>query len=153
MKYLSVLAFVAMFTLTSCTGMGVQQGRKGQVGAVGGGAAGAIIGQAIGHNTEATLIGLAIGTMLGYIVGNEMDKYDRQELNRVYERGVSNQPSTWVNPDNKNQYTVTPQPAYTNQRTNQPCRKAKIDAVIDGQRKNIYSTACRDAYGHWQLQP
>ncbi len=153
MKYVSIFTLVALFALTSCTGVGVQQGKKGQVGAVGGAAAGAIIGQAIGHDTQSTLIGTAIGTMIGYIVGNEMDKYDRQELNHVYERGVSNRPSSWVNPDTGNQYSVTPQPAYTDPATRRICRKAKIDAVIDGQRKNTYSTACRDANGHWQLQP
>jgi surface antigen len=153
MKHLSILTIIILFALTSCTGMGVQQGKKGQVGGIGGAAAGAIIGQAIGHNTEATLIGTAIGGMLGYIIGNEMDKYDRQELNHVYERGVSNRPSSWVNPDTGNQYSITPQPAYSSPTTNQVCRKAEIDAVIDGKRKKTYSTACRDEYGRWQLRP
>ncbi len=153
MKYLSIVIFVALFALTSCTGMGVQQGKKGQVGAVGGAAAGAILGQAIGHDTQSTLIGTAIGTMLGYIVGNEIDKYDLQELNHVYEHGISNRHSSWVNPDTGNQYSVTPQPAYTNPNTHQVCRRAKIDAVIDGRHKDTYSTACRDEYGHWQLRP
>ena len=153
MKYVSIFSLVALLALTSCTNMGVQKGKKGQVGGVGGAAAGAIIGQAIGHNTEATLLGAAIGGLLGYIVGNEMDKYDLQELNHVYERGVSNRPSSWVNPDTGNQYSVTPQPAYTDPASHRVCRRAKIDAVIDGQRKDTYSTACRDAYGHWQLQP
>ena len=39
-------------------------------------ASGALIGQAIGRNTEAVLIGTAIGGVAGYIVGNEMDKHD-----------------------------------------------------------------------------
>jgi len=125
---------------------------KAQTGAVGGAAGGALIGQMIGHNTEATLIGAAVGTMLGYIVGNEMDKYDRQQLNHVYERGVSNRTSSWVNPDNGNQYNVTPQPAYTNPTTNRVCRKAEINAVIDGKMDKAYTTACRDDNGHWQLQ-
>jgi surface antigen len=152
-KYISFLAALSILTLSSCTGMGVQEGKKGQVGGVGGAAAGAIIGQAIGHDTEATLLGAAIGGLLGYIVGNEMDKYDLRELNHVYERGASNRPSSWVNPDTGNQYSVTPQPAYSNPSTHQPCRKAEIDAIIDGQHKKTYSTACRDEYGRWQLRP
>ena len=135
------------FFLSSCANTGMN---KGQQGAIGGAAGGALIGQAIGHNTEATLIGMAVGTMLGYIVGNEMDKYDRKQLNHVYERGVSNTPSSWVNPDSGNQYRVTPQPAYNS--NNQPCRKAEIEAIIDGKKETTYSTACRDEYGHWQLQ-
>lgn len=147
MKQISIAAvlLLTLLALTSCA-------NKAQTGAVGGAAAGAIIGQAIGHNTGGTLIGAAVGTMLGYIVGNEMDKYDRQQLNHVYERGTSSQPSSWVNPDTGNQYMVTPQPAYQNPSTQRVCRRAEINAVIDGRQEKTYSTACRDEYGQWELQ-
>ena len=145
MKYLSVLALLFLLLLSSCA-------NKAQTGAAGGAAAGALIGQAIGHNTGGTLIGAAVGTMLGYIVGNEMDKYDRQQLNHMYERGVSNQRSSWVNPDTGNQYTVTPQPAYQEPSSRKVCRRAEIEAVIDGRPERTYSTACRNDYGQWELQ-
>ena len=77
MKHLSVLALLSLLLLSSCA-------TKGQTGAVGGAAAGALVGQAIGHNTGATLIGAAVGGLLGYIVGNEMDKYDREQHNHAY---------------------------------------------------------------------
>jgi surface antigen len=145
MKYVSVLALLSLLLLASCA-------NRGQTGAVGGAAAGALIGQAIGHNTEGTLIGAAVGTMLGYIVGSEMDKYDRQQLDHMYERGVSNQRSTWVNPDTGNQYTVTPQPAYQEPSSRRVCRRAEIEAIIDGRPERTYSTACRNEYGQWELQ-
>lgn len=145
MKYLSVLALLSLLLLSSCA-------TKGQTGAVGGAAAGALVGQAIGHNAGATLIGAAVGGMLGYIVGNEMDKYDRDQLNYAYERGASNQRSAWVNPDSGNQYVITPEPAYENPHNQQVCRRAEIEAVIDGRPQRTYSTACRDQYGTWQLQ-
>ena len=67
-KVSAVLVMLAMmFSLASCAG----EYNRGQSGAVIGGAGGAVIGQAIGRSTEATLIGLAVGTMLGYIVGCE----------------------------------------------------------------------------------
>jgi surface antigen len=146
---------VLMLLLSSCAGtsgdpFAVKSGHKGQVGAIGGAAGGALLGQAIGHSTEATLIGVAIGTMLGYMVGSEMDKYDAQRLNYVYERGVSGQTSTWINPD-KGQRMVIPQPAY-NGPQGRPCRKAEISAIIDGRTQSTYTTACRDPYGSWQLQ-
>ena len=148
MKHLSIVILViASLFLVSCADM-----NKAQKGAVGGAAGGALIGQIIGHNTEATLIGAAVGTMLGYIVGNEMDKYDREQLNHVYDRGVSGSTSRWVNPDTGNQYQVTPQPAYTGP-SNAVCRKAELQAIIDGKQETTYSTACRDEYGHWVLQP
>lgn len=146
-KITAICAVVVLLALTACSGV-----NKSQIGAGGGAAAGAIIGQAIGHDTESTLIGAAIGTMLGYIVGNEMDKYDREQLNHVYERGMSNQTSAWINPDTGNQYRVTPKPAYTDPRTHRICRDAEIDAVIEGKRQKTYTRACRDEYGHWQIQ-
>lgn len=45
-----------------------------QTGAVIGGLAGAGIGQLAGGHTEATLIGAAVGTGAGYMIGNESDK-------------------------------------------------------------------------------
>jgi surface antigen len=149
MKYNLFIPVILSLTLllSSCAGP-----NKAGMGAAGGAAGGALIGQAIGHNTEATLIGAAIGSMLGYMLGNEMDKYDREQLNHVYERGVSGQSNSWHNPDTGNQYRVTPQPAYSNPVTNRPCRQAKIKAVIDGKTQTTYTTACRDNNGNWQLQ-
>ena len=142
------LLLALTFLLSSCAG----GPNKAGMGAAGGAAGGALLGQAIGHNTEATLIGAVAGGLLGYIIGKEMDKYDREELNHVYERGVSGQTSTWRNPDNNNTYRVTPQPAYTSGSGNQPCRKAEIQSMIDGKQETVYTTACRDNNGHWQLQ-
>ena len=140
--------FIALsFLLSSCA----NGPNKAGMGAAGGAAGGALLGQAIGHNTEATLIGAVAGGLLGYIIGNEMDKYDREQLNHVYERGVSGQANSWRNPDNGNTYQVTPQPAYSNS-SNGPCRKAEIQSIIDGKQETVYTTACRDNNGHWQLQ-
>jgi len=145
MKHLIVIALLFLPLLSSCS-------TKGQTGALGGAAGGALIGQAIGHSTGATLIGAAVGAGLGYIVGNEMDKYDRSRLNNVYESGASNQQSSWVNPDSGNEYAITPQPAYQNPNTNQICRQAEINAIIDGKPQRTYSAACRNSYGDWELQ-
>ncbi len=64
----AMLALMLIFTMTGCASMGAN-------GAMGGGAIGALAGQIIGQNTEATLIGWGVGTGLGYIFGNEWDKY------------------------------------------------------------------------------
>jgi len=141
-----IIAFLSLFLLSSC-----MMANKGQMGAAGGAAGGALLGQAIGNDTESTLLGAAIGGMLGYVLGNEMDKYDRQMLNRAYESTPSGQASTWVNPDHGNQYTVTPQQGYAGP-NNQQCRKAEILAVIDGRTETTHTTACRDMNGQWQLQ-
>jgi surface antigen len=142
--FLSILLLSTIFNSSCAT-----QGQSGAgIGAVGG----ALAGQAIGHSTEATLIGAAVGTLLGYVVGNEMDKYDREQLNHSYERGVSGQTNSWRNPDTGNTYEVKPQPAYSDTKSRRTCRQAEIIAVIDGKTERTYSTACRDENGHWQLQ-
>ncbi|UCC31107.1 MAG: glycine zipper 2TM domain-containing protein [Phycisphaerales bacterium] len=53
---------------------------KGRTGAAVGGGLGAIIGQAVGRDTEATLIGAAVGGGVGYIIGNEADKKEAEKL-------------------------------------------------------------------------
>lgn len=144
---LGVAGMILLLT-TSCADSTLT---KGSQGALGGAAGGAVIGQAVGRNTEATLIGAAVGTMLGYIVGNEMDKFDKRQLNYAYERGPSGQPVSWVNPDSGNSYQVVPQPAYTGG-SNRVCRQAEIMATIDGRPETTYSTACRNNQGQWVLQ-
>jgi surface antigen len=140
------MALLASFLLSSC-----MMANKGQTGAAGGAALGALGGQAIGNNTESTLLGAAIGGVLGYIIGNEMDKYDRQMLNRAYESTPVGETTSWVNPDHGYQYQVTPKKTYQGP-NNQPCREAEIIAFIDGRRESTYTTACRDMNGRWQLQ-
>ena len=145
-KYVSSAVLMVCLLMTSCA----VQSNRAQSGAVMGAAGGAIVGQAIGHNHQATLLGALAGTMIGYMVGNEMDKYDREQLNHVYERGVSGQPNSWVNPDTGSSYSVVPQPAVNTGAG--PCRQANITAVIDGRTENTVSKACRDANGQWVLQ-
>ncbi len=149
-RYIMVL-FVFLFPTLNACGPGTGSALPGA--GIGAGA-GALIGQAIGHNTEATLIGAVVGMTLGYIVGNEMDKYDQQQMFQTIDQNKSGVPASWENPDSGNQYMVTPQPAYTP--AGQPdvvCRKAEILATIDGKTEKTYTTACRDAQsGEWTLQ-
>lgn len=68
---LILLAFSLFFT--ACAP--VQQDRYNtQRGAAIGAGLGAILGQAIGKNTEGTLLGMAAGTVLGALVGNATDQ-------------------------------------------------------------------------------
>lgn len=95
-----------------------------QKGAAIGAGAGALIGQAIGRNTEGTLIGLAAGTVLGALVGNAMDQdyaaardaayYDKRVV--YYDRSGG---------------AVEAIPSGVNQQTN--CRKVTKRTWKDGQ--------------------
>jgi len=147
MKSIMITICLMALLLTGCAN---SQMNYGQQGALGGAGIGALVGQAIGQNTEATLIGAGVGMMLGYIVGNEMDKNDRRNLNQTYETVQTGYSSQWKNPDTGNQYKVTP--TQTFQQNSQDCRKAEIQAVIDGRQETTYTTACRNNRGEWELQ-
>lgn len=138
---IAIISFA--FTLTSCVA------NKAQMGAVGGAGLGAIVGQAIGRDTKSTLIGAALGGTLGYIVGNEMDKYDREQLRNVFETSVSEQPVAWVNPNSRKEFRVTPHSAFQGQ-NNQPCRRAEVEVIKNRSTESI--TGCRDTGGNWVIQ-
>ncbi len=147
MKNLIMMLSAATLLMLSVSGCLTTKAEKG---GLGGAAAGAVAGQAIGRNTEATLLGAAIGGMLGYVVGNEMDKADRQKVAHTYETVPDGQTNTWVNPNTQTRYQVTPQDTY--QRGGRPCREAVILATIDGRPEKVHQTACRDSQGKWIVQ-
>ena len=75
---LSIIVVLAAM-LTACAGATKQEKGTG-IGAAAGAGVGAILGQAIGHNTQSTLVGAGIGAVLGGVAGNQIGAYmDRQE--------------------------------------------------------------------------
>lgn len=76
-RWTAIIGSAAM--LTACAGANKQQTGTG-VGAAAGAGIGAILGQAIGHNTTSTLVGAGIGALIGGIAGNQIGAYmDSQE--------------------------------------------------------------------------
>ncbi|MEO5364055.1 MAG: glycine zipper domain-containing protein [Magnetococcus sp. DMHC-8] len=139
------LLLVATPLLSGC-GTKAQSGAG--IGALGGGLVGSLVGSS--HNRgQNALIGAAIGGLVGYAVGNEMDKHDKQKLNHALETMPSRQTSSWVNPDTRVEYAVTPQPAY--QSEGRQCRQAEIASIIDGRRETVLKTACRRPDGQWEI--
>jgi outer membrane protein OmpA-like peptidoglycan-associated protein len=78
MKKITVIIVLAAF-LFGCAGA-THQESKAKTGVLIGSAGGAALGQAIGKNTESTLIGAGIGAVLGGLAGHQIGSYmDRQE--------------------------------------------------------------------------
>jgi len=72
-KSLLILLVAGLFT-TGCVSTGSQTGDGALIGA----GAGALLGQAIGGNTGATLAGAAIGAGAGALIGNNEEKKNRR---------------------------------------------------------------------------
>lgn len=75
-----------------------------QTGGLIGAGTGAIAGQAIGHSTEATLLGTAIGGGAGYVIG---DQRDRKKMESKTESAIQEATTFYVNITNSNG-SVTP---------------------------------------------
>jgi outer membrane protein OmpA-like peptidoglycan-associated protein len=75
----SLICLTVVILLSGCA-MNTRQQKGTGTGAAVGAGVGAILGQAIGGDTESTLIGAGIGAVLGGIAGNQIGAYmDRQE--------------------------------------------------------------------------
>ena len=144
-----------MLVLLISTGLAVSGcSTMAEKGAGIGALAGAAIGSQFGpadNRAQSALIGAAIGAIIGASIGDEMDRRDLEQLSQVYESGRSRATTSWVNPDTGSQYSVTPQPAYTN-KVDRPCREARIEAIINGKPETVVTTACRAPDGIWELQ-
>ncbi len=112
----------------------------------------AINSRAVGHDLEVSLRGDAAKSPLFLLVKKEMDRYDREQVNHVFERGLSGRTSSWTNPDRGNQYRITPLPALQTIGKS-VCRKAKMEAMLNGndQLETINTKACRANNGQWRI--
>jgi surface antigen len=145
-RLLSVL--LAAIFLTSAVGCE----NRAQQGSVFGALAGAAIGGQLGPSSQSVtnaLIGAGIGLALGYIVGNEWDKNDQQQLNNTLEYTPSGQTVEWRNPDTGREYRATPSPAYA--KDDRIYRDVDLIADVDGKEERVKARAYRDNNGQWVL--
>lgn len=133
---------------------GCETTTHGQEGEVIGGVIGGVLGAQVGEGsgrTAAIIIGAIAGAMIGRHVGESMDETDRIRTARVFNDSRTGEPGTWVNPDNGNQYTVTPTRTY--EKSTGPCREFQLDATVGGKaNEEVYGTACLQADGSWLVE-
>ena len=123
---------------------------KQEVGTIIGAGSGALIGSQIGGGKgqlAAVAIGTLVGSYLGGRIGADMDELDRYRTQSTLESTPTGQSVAWQNPDNYNQYKVTPTRTYES--TSGPCRDYTTEAVIEGRPEIIHGTACRQNNGRW----
>ena len=139
----TVLLFALLFLLTACA-------NKAQQGAAAGATTGALIGAlTAGNKVQGAAIGAGAGLLLGYIIGNEMDKMDREQISNTLETTPSGQTTTWRNPDTGYYYQATPQPYY--EQDNRIYRDIELETTIDGKTEIVHAKAYRNPDGSWQL--
>ncbi len=128
----------------------------GAGGAVLGGAAGAAACRNMGRgdgNTAMTALcavaGAAAGYFIGGSIGSSLDNADQAKALSALDTAPDNQPVSWQNPNNGNQFTVTPTSTYQTA-SNANCREYTTEAIINGKRETIYGKACRQPDGTWK---
>lgn len=123
-----------------------------QVGSVAGGVAGGLLGSTLGGGSGKVIAaagGAFIGTVLGAQIGKYMDKVDRMQMQAALENTPTGETKVWKNPDNGNQYRVSPTRTYY--RNEQPCREYVTNAIIGGKQEKIVGQACRQGDGSWRI--
>lgn len=114
--------------------------------------AGATIGALTSKNKiSGAAIGGGAGLLVGYIVGNEMDKYDAMQVSNALETTPSGYASTWTNPDTYTRYEAVPEPPrqYNDGRIERDVTlRAKM---ANGETETVYAKAYRQPDGSWQL--
>lgn len=140
---------IAMVMLAAFMTAGLGCANKAQQGAGVGALAGATIGALTFKDKGlGAAVGAGVGMMMGYIVGNEWDKNDEQQVQRTLERTPSGQTTNWTNPDTGMAYSATPQPPYLED--NRVYRDVQIKDEKSG--NIIHAKAWRDQSGQWHLK-
>lgn len=146
-------ASLTALSLTAC-----DYGTKEGIGTIAGAGLGAWAGSAVENRGDGGVVAVAIGTVLGGLIGNQigkgLDKVDRQEANQAQysslEYGRSGQSRQWYNPDSGNGGSITPKAAYQN-KNGQYCREYQQSITVGGKEQTAYGTACRQPDGTWKV--
>lgn len=150
MKSFMHILMTVLLTVVLITGCVANRQEAGALtGAVVGAAVGSTVGR--GHGRAlAVWLGAVVGASIGSAIGQHMDEHDRLKTANVLETQRTNTSTSWVNPDTRNSYTVTPVRTYS-MPSGTPCREFTLDATIGGKVEEIYGTACRQADGSWKV--
>ncbi len=115
-----------------------------------GGAVGGVLGSRVGKGDgqlAATAAGAVAGYIIGAAIGRSMDQVDEACVGQALERAQDRRTVAWVDPDRGARYELTP--TRTFQRRGRYCRDFVMDALVDGARREVTGTACRNDDGSW----
>lgn len=141
-----ITLFIVATLLTAMHGCANKAQQGGGLGALAGATIGALTFK---NKVSGAAIGAGVGLLMGYIVGNEWDKHDEQNIQQALDKGRSDQPHGWTNPDTGKSYTATPSLPYIQE------NHIYRDIVISEDGPNgekVMAKAYRDRNGVWRLK-
>ncbi len=157
MRLKTVLAATLIALMTAACAQNGRYGTKQTIGALGGAAAGGLLGAQVGKGKgqlAATAAGVLIGALIGSEIGRSMDEVDRMKAERAYDQAASapiGQTIAWDNPNTGNSGTVVAIREGT-KNTGEYCREFQQTVVIGGREEDAYGVACRQPDGSWEIQ-
>lgn len=135
---------------------GVIAGRcnSAQVGAVLGGATGAVIGSRVSDKQDrpvAIILGTTIGAVIGAKIGQTIDEGDRGCMGHALELAGEKKTVAWTNKTTGVTYRLTPTRNF--KQGDEACREFTT-AVSRGKKKDsVKGVACRGKDGDWMFKP
>ncbi|MEO5376222.1 MAG: YMGG-like glycine zipper-containing protein [Magnetococcus sp. DMHC-6] len=109
------------------------------LGALGGGLIGSLSGPSK-NRQENALIGAAAGTILGYAVGNELDKADQEQLQNTMVNTPPDQSASWKDERSGRRFTLLKNRDHDR---HAHCRRVQIEWWEDGVLHSDIRRACR----------
>lgn len=155
MRFKTLAATLALLLATSACAYHDQRPKE-TIGALGGAAAGGLLGSQIGSGTGqlvATGAGVLVGALIGGSIGRGLDDVDRIRAKKAEETAYTapiGETITWNNPESSNSGTVTPVRDGTSS-SGDYCREYQQTVTIGGKTEESYGTACRQPDGAWQV--
>lgn len=134
-------------------GIGTGRCNREEIGAVLGGALGGYAGSEIAKGdgrTAAIIGGTVLGAIVGGSLGRSMDEADHLCIGHTLEYAEEGRSVAWRDPDSGRLYETTPLETFQRD-DGRFCREYRTAAMIGGQTREVYGTACRTADGAWQL--
>ncbi len=132
-------------------------GQKQGVGTLLGAVTGAVVGAQFGKGNgqlAATAAGTLIGALVGNSVGASLDRIDLEYASQAQYEALEYEPTgaetRWHNPDTGHSGTVSPGPAYRDDR-GAYCREYQHTVTIAGKQQQAYGQACRQPDGTWKV--
>lgn len=142
--------------LTGCLTNEAGNLNKANVGTIGGGVAGALIGSTMGKGSGrvvAIAAGTLLGSMAGRSIGASLDKNDIEAHNKAQfdalEYNRTGASASWKNPDTHASGTVTPTRTYHHNGEN--CREYRQTIKIGDKVQEGFGKACRRSDGSWEI--